>query len=90
MIFHAKLPLKFWGDAVNTVVYLRNRSPSSYLNGRTPYEFWYNHKPDVSKLRVFGCVCYVHIPDNNRRKLDPKSYKAVFLGYPHDTKGYKV
>ena len=90
MIFHAKLPLKFWAEAVNTVVYLRNRSPSSYLNGRTPFEFWYNRKPDVSNLRVFGCVCYVHIPDSQRRKLDPKSYKAVFVGYPNDTKGYKV
>ena len=90
MIFHAKLPLKFWADAVNTVVYLRNRSPSSHLNGRTPFEFWYSRKPDVSNLRVFGCVCYVHIPDSQRRKLDPKSYKAVFVGYPNDTKGYKV
>ena len=29
MIHHAKLPLKFWGEAVNTVVYLRNRCPTS-------------------------------------------------------------
>ena len=90
MLCHAKLPLKFWAEAVNTVVYLRNRSPTSALNGRTPFEYWFNRKPDVSNLRVFGCICYVHIPDALRKKLDPKSYKAIFVGYPSDTKGYKV
>ena len=35
----------------------------------------------------FECV---HIPDNARQKLDPKSYKAVFTGYPEGTKEYKV
>ena len=90
MLYQAKLPLKFWAEAVSTMVYLRNRSPTTSLNGSTPYEFWFKQKPDVSNLRVFGCVCYVHIPDACRRKLDPKSYKAVFLGYPDGTKGYKV
>ena len=90
ILFDAKLPLKFWAEAVNTVVYSRNRSPTSSLEGRTPFEFYYGQKPDVSNLRVFGSVCFVHIPDNKRQKLDPKSYKAVFVGYPNETKGYKV
>jgi hypothetical protein len=32
----------------------------------------------------------VHIPDNFRQKLDAKSEKGVFVGYPLDTKGYKI
>jgi hypothetical protein len=28
--------------------------------------------PDVSHLRVFGCIAYVHVPDEKRSKLDPK------------------
>ena len=36
------------------------------------------------------CKCYVHIPDGLRRKLDPKAYCAIFVGYPDDSKGYKV
>ena len=90
ILCHAKLPLKFWAEAVSTVVYLRNRSPTAALKGRTPYEYWFGEKPDVSNLRVFGCICFVHIPDNQRKKLDPKSYKAVFVGYPEGTKGFKV
>ena len=90
MLYQAKLPLKFWAEAVSTIVYLRNRSPTTSLKGNTPFEYWFQKKPDVSNLRVFGCICYVHVPDALRKKLDPKSYKAVFMGYPDGTKGFKV
>ena len=57
VLFHAHLPLKFWAEAVSTVAYLRNRSPTSALGGKTPYELYHNKKPDVSNLRVFGSIC---------------------------------
>ena len=89
ILFHAKLPLKFWAEAVSSVVYTRNRCPTSSLGGKTPFEQYHGKIPDVSNLRVFGCKCYVHIPDSLRRKLDPKAYCAVFAGYPSDSKGYR-
>ena len=58
MVFHANLPLHFWAEAASTAVYLHNRSPTSSLQNKTPYECWYNEKPDVSNLRVFGCIAY--------------------------------
>ena len=64
ILYHAKLPIKFWAEAVSTVVYLRNRSPAFALKGKTPYEFWFGKRPDVSNLRVFGSICFVHIPDH--------------------------
>ena len=82
MIYHPKVPLKFWAEAVNTAVYLHNRSPTSALKDKTPFECWFGEKLDVSNLRVFGCICFVHIPDNLRKKLDPKSTKAIFVDYP--------
>jgi transposase InsO family protein len=36
MRLHVGLPLHFWVDAVDTVVYLINRGPSSSLDGRIP------------------------------------------------------
>lgn len=36
------------------------------------------------------CLCYVHIDTEKLKKLDAKSYKAVLVGYPEGTKGYKV
>ena len=31
----------------------------------------------------------VHVPDSQHRKLDAKTHKTVFLGYPPGVKGYK-
>ena len=92
MLYHAKMPLKFWAESVNTAVYLRNRSPTSLsaLKDKTPFESWFGVKPNVSNLKVFGSVCFVHTPDHLRKKLDPKCRKAIFVGYPLESKGYKV
>ena len=90
MLIASKMPLNLWAEAVSTSVYLHNRSPTSALQGKTPYECWYTQKPDVSELKVFGCVCYYLVPSDKRKKLDPKSRKAVFVGYPTGTKGYKI
>ena len=35
-------------------------------------------------------MSYVHVPDNQRRKLDAKAHKAIFVGYPSGVKGYKL
>ena len=90
MLIHAKMPLKFRAEAVNTAVYLHNRSPTSALKDKTPFESWFGKKPNVSNLNVFGSVCFVYTPDHLRKKLDPKGRKAVFVGYPLESKGYKV
>ena len=89
-LYYAKLPLYLWAEAVATVVYCRNRSPTSSLKGVTPFERFFTVKPNVEHLRVFGCTAYVLIPDEKRRKLDPKSMKGVFVGYPEGSKGYKI
>ena len=90
MLSHAQMPNEFWAEAANTSVYVRNRSPTTALNGITPYECLFEKKPDVSNLRVFGCVTYMHIPENQRKKLDAKSKRSIFVGYPEGVKGYKL
>ena len=90
MMAHSKVPFEFWAEATNTVVYLRNRSPTTALKGETPFEKLFNRKPDVSNLRVFGCKSFVHIPDHQRKKLQRKSRMCIFMGYPEGTKGFKL
>jgi hypothetical protein len=44
------LSTKYWAEAVHTTVYLINRSPTSKLDGKTPYEAWYGFKTKVNHL----------------------------------------
>ena len=44
MISHAKLNSSYWGEAVATATYVRNRTVTT-ATGITPYERWYNKKP---------------------------------------------
>ena len=90
MLQQANLPQEFWAEACNTAVYNHNRSPTAALQNKTPFECVFRRKPNVSHLRVFGCVSYVHVPDNRRKKLDAKARKAIFVGYPSGVKGYKL
>jgi len=44
------LPLKFWAEAVQTVVYVRNFIPSSQQPMIVPAEIWYRQQQDISHL----------------------------------------
>jgi hypothetical protein len=39
---------------------------------------------------VFGFDAYVHVPKENRSKLDKKAEKCIFIGYKDGVKGYKL
>ena len=65
-----------------------NRTPTAAIHGMTPEEKFTGKKPDLSHLKVFGFLAYVHIPDELRSKLDPKVEKCVFTGYSLEQKGY--
>jgi hypothetical protein len=55
----------------------------------TPEEKFAGKEPDVSHLRVFGCITYMHVPDEKRSKLDPKAEKCIFIGYSLKQKEHK-
>ena len=90
MLFGAKLPQRFWAEALSTAVYLRNLSPTKAVKNITPYEARFAEKPRVDHLRVFGSTVYAHIPKDERGKLDSKAQKCVLLGYGSETKGYHL
>ncbi|CAI5465411.1 unnamed protein product [Closterium sp. Yama58-4] len=47
-------------------------------------------KPDVSNLRTFGCICYYHVPDATRTKLEAKARVGMYLSHSLDHKGWRV
>jgi hypothetical protein len=64
-----------------------NRVPLSPINLKSPYEQMFGNKPSVKHFKVFGLICYVHIPDVQRTKLDAKARKCIFVGYDEKKKG---
>lgn len=88
MLQDASLAQKFWAEAVNTAVYIRNRCPTKAVMGCTPEEKWSNRKVSIKHFRIFGCVAYALNP--NRKKLDSKCKRYIFVGYCEETKGYRL
>ncbi|KAL2902865.1 Retrovirus-related Pol polyprotein from transposon TNT 1-94 [Bienertia sinuspersici] len=72
LFFQAKLPFKYWGECILCAAHLINRMPLKSINFSTPYERLHGHRPSVSHLRVFGCLCYVATSGVSRINLTQK------------------
>ena len=70
MLFHAMLPKTFWAEAMRTTVAIINLSPSIPLDGDVPKKVWRGRDVTYKYLRVFGCRAFVHVPKDERSKLD--------------------
>ena len=90
MIYGSNVPKYLWAEAVNTAVYILNRTPSTQTPNSTPFEMWYKRRPTLEHIKTFGCEAYVHIPDQKRTKLDPKSKKLILVGYDNNSSNYRL
>ena len=81
MLIEKNLPPFLWPEAVAHAAYIRNRSPTRALDGRTPHEAWTGQKPDVSHFCKFGCDVWVLNQGEKGSKLAPKSKKMKFMGF---------
>ena len=59
-----KVQTDFWAEAVNTVVYVLNRTSTSSVKDFTPYELWHGHKP----------VSYTHLDVYKRQ---PQNFALI-------------
>ncbi|CAL1399907.1 unnamed protein product [Linum trigynum] len=89
LLSHSKLPQSFWGEALLAAVYVWNRSPSVPLKYDAPEKVWTGKEVSYKHLRVFGCKAFVHIPKDERSKLDSKTRPCVFIGYGQNEFGYR-
>ena len=89
MLKQKNLPKSLWGEAVSIVVYILNRCPTKILKNKVFEEVWSGKQPSVSHLKVFDSMCYKHIPDARRTKLDGKSEPMILVGY-HKTGAYRI
>lgn len=89
MLHDKNVPWRFWAEAMQTAAYVINRIPQLGLKFVSPFELLWKVKPNVSYFRVFGCVCYVFIPNHIRSKLEMKAIQCIFVGYDKERKGWR-
>jgi transposase InsO family protein len=85
MMYTAEFPKYLWPLAFRHAAYLYVRLPHSKFNNEcTPYEKFYNTKPDLSTLRVFGCIAYAYTDKSLRQsegqKLDDRAKRYKYVG----------
>ena len=91
MLLHGNLPQFLWGEALKHATFLENITPSSTLEGDTPYRFWYQSHPDYGRLRVFGCVAYAHVnPPLRHNKLSQRGMLCMYLGVSDTCRGFRL
>lgn len=96
MLYESGLPLSYWGEAVLTATYLGNISPHAGLGGKSPRAVFSSfslvgpYKPQLNRLRPFGCIAYVHVPKQLRKKLDDRVRAGVMLGYEEGSYSYRI
>ena len=88
MLISSGLPLSMWGDEILSTCYILNRVPLKNKD-ITPYELWFNRKPNLRRLKVWGCLAYVRKPEPKRPKLGNRTYKCVFIGYSSNSTTYR-
>ena len=90
MRLHVRLPLNIWAEAINAILYLINRGPSTPLGYGIPEEALTGKKVSYSFLKTFGCEAFSHIDSENRTKLEARSKKFVFIGCGINEFGYSL
>ena len=92
MLAESKLPLKFWTYAMQQATMLHDVLPTRALpDCISPFEARTGTKPDLSRIRAFGCQCFVHMHKRDRpSKLSPTYAEAVHLGQDDSRPGYLV
>ena len=76
MLEEKSMPKFYWAKAVRTDIYIQNRIGDKV----SAHELYFGRKPNLRHFRIFGSIAYVHVLDEKRRKLDPKSEKCIVVG----------
>jgi len=88
LLFDSGLPHVLWNEAVNTSVYLTNRSPTVAIDPKeTPYQMKFKTPPKLDHLKLFGCKTFVHLAKEQRTspsKLAERTRVCYLVGYVGD------
>ena len=87
LLAEANIDKSYWPEFVYTAAYLGNRLLANTKVEKTPYEIFFNRKPDVSNMHIIGSKAFV-INERRTSKLNLKAVKGILIGYTD--LGYKI
>ena len=88
LLFSASTPNNLWVEAILFAYHLQNRIPYK-KTGKTPYELWKSHAPNLKYLKVWGCLAKVMLPDPKKRKIRSKTSDCMYIGYARNNAAYR-
>jgi len=80
MLINSGFPNNIWGEAVLTACFILNTVPHKKLN-QIPYELWKEYVPNLSYLKVWGCLAKLGLPTHKRTNIS--------LGYAQNSVAYR-
>jgi hypothetical protein len=91
MMFHANAYKSLWSECALTAGVILRQWLTRASVTKTPSEMWFNVKPSVSALHVWGCDAYYYVHKKDE-KLDENAKKGIFVGYDFNNNNtyYKV
>ena len=91
LLIQRDCPVRFWPYAMEARAYIKNRVPAAGKTSAPLTLMFPGHLPDLSPLRVFGCLASLSIPKTKRGgKLNPVSVSGVHVGCSPHIKGWRV
>ena len=85
MLWAANMPLKFWDYALVHAIFITNCIPSGGQL-QSPFQLFTGSRPNLSRLRTWGCIVYVRDKASRSTKLDNDTCVGTFIGYSGTTK----
>ncbi|KAF7776600.1 hypothetical protein Agabi119p4_4993 [Agaricus bisporus var. burnettii] len=89
MRIQTDLPTNQWDEFIQTATYLTVRTLTR-STGKTPYEGWFNKKPNLSHLREIGSRAFTLILNRNNPKILARSIECVLIGYSDNSPSYRL
>jgi hypothetical protein len=87
MLVDSGLPKRLWAEALVHAAHIHKVTNAT--GGPTPWERMKGEEPDLSTPKAFGAPFMVKVPDQTRRKLEPRAQPGRLLGFDiPSTKAY--
>ena len=93
LLHDSGMPKIHWPAAVQQASYILNRTPTSRKREKvtTPYERLIGRKPNLTHLKIWGCLAHGFVPKPTRTgKLDQVAVNGINYGNSRYQRGWNI